>query len=296
VKVWAVIPARLGSLRFPRKPLARILDKPMIEWVIQAVRGSTLVDHIILATDSEEIYAQGVSLGVHSIMTDSDLPSGTDRVYQALIRQGEIQLQNSPQSMLLTQAQSSSLTSTITMIQTTPQTQTPAPSISPSPEDMILNIQGDEPLLDPKALDSLILTMKQNPQYLMGTLMNPLESEEQLLNLNSVKVLKNRNYEALYFSRFPVPYSRERFSSQSLRESSVCYHHVGLYAYRYEFLKTFCETSPSPLEQLEGLEQLRALDMGIKILLQETTFKSQGVDVPEDIEKVEKILRKRGYQ
>ncbi len=243
MKVIGVIPARIGSTRFPRKPLALIQGKPMIQWVIEATQRSKIIEHIVLATDDQNIAEVGARLGVESVMTPPELPSGTDRIYYAT------------KNMKY---------------------------------DIIVNIQGDEPLLQVEALDTLVKSLSESSTALMATLGHKI-SLENLSNPQVVKVLVNQFHRAIYFSRAPIPFTRMTAESLSSWSDKVL-HHIGLYAFRKSFLEEFCHTETSVFEQAEGLEQLRALDMGGEIVVSKVDFESQSVDTPEDIAKVEKLL------
>ncbi len=157
--------------------------------------------------------------------------------------------------------------------------------------DVILNIQGDEPLINGDVLDPLVKAMLDHPNDSMGTLARKFDSDEDLLNINTAKIVLNNKGEAIYFSRLPIPYSRTQ------RDGEFCnLQHIGIYAYRKNFLKIFCQAGPCLMEKHEGLEQLRALYLGAKIRVVPVNFKTQGVDVPEDLKRVEEILIKRGYE
>jgi 3-deoxy-manno-octulosonate cytidylyltransferase (CMP-KDO synthetase) len=153
----------------------------------------------------------------------------------------------------------------------------------------IVNIQGDEPLILADEIDGLIafIESKNNPEC-WATLGHSLAPED-LENKNAVKVVMNLNQEALYFSRFPIPFSRLAFTST---QDSVL-KHVGLYAYTFKALKTFCQAEPSFLEKAESLEQLRALHLGAKIYIKKTDYKSIGVDTLEDLKAVEKMMTRK---
>lgn len=150
--------------------------------------------------------------------------------------------------------------------------------------DIIINIQGDEPLIQPEAIDLLAVGMSQT-KVPVATLKRKITQLEDLLSPNCVKVVTNTKGLALYFSRAPIPFARDRdhFSSPS-------YQHIGIYAYRRNFLQHLPSLPSSPLEQAEKLEQLRFLEHGYKILVLETSYTSYGVDTPEDIGKIEKLL------
>lgn len=242
MKVLGVIPARFQSTRFPGKPLALINGKPLLQWVIEGSRSAKTISEIIVATDDKKIFDLALSLNVNAVMTDPNLPSGTDRIWAAAKDRAF---------------------------------------------DIALNIQGDEPLIRGEILDELVIAMKNNPHIDMCTLGTPFKDQEEVLNPNVVKIVLNSKNEALYFSRFPIPYSREKeFKAQGVNLA-----HIGLYGYRKEFLREFCATKPSELELHEGLEQLRALWMGAKIYVVPTSYQTRGVDNPEDVILVEKLMK-----
>lgn len=145
--------------------------------------------------------------------------------------------------------------------------------------DVFVNIQGDEPLVNPDWISSLGRSIVDDID--MATLGHLIDGED-LQNLNSVKVLVNQLGNAIYFSRFPIPFSRKEQQSHT----SFCLKHIGMYAYHRDFLSKLCQQNPSEIELAESLEQLRALDMGAKIKVIQVEGRSQGVDVPEDIAKV----------
>jgi len=156
--------------------------------------------------------------------------------------------------------------------------------------ELVVNVQGDEPLLRPEMIDQLVAGMEQDPAAQMGTLARAIESAEVWANPNVVKVLFGTTGNALYFSRCSVPYSPDA-SGGFVR--GAAHKHIGIYAYRRAFLLRFVAWPQSPLEQTEKLEQLRALENGVTIKVFVTPYDSIGVDRPEDVELVEDILRKQ---
>lgn len=155
--------------------------------------------------------------------------------------------------------------------------------------DIVLNIQGDEPLISGDVLDRLLAPMLNDPCVSMATLATDLVAED-LQNPNVVKVVLDQNSNGIYFSRWAIPFSRMEFG----RLASVSFKHMGIYAYRRDFLKRFCEHPPTPLEQCESLEQLRALYLGERIRVVVVKHESWGVDTPEDVKKIEEILKREG--
>ncbi len=243
--ILGVIPARFASTRFPGKPLQKIAGKPLIQWVVEASLKSKSLSAVIVATDHEEIFSLAKKLGAEAVMTDSDLPSGTDRVYAAVKNKNF---------------------------------------------DWVLNIQGDEPLLKSATIDQFCATLqKTSSDVSMGTLGHALQ-EADLQNPNIVKVLLNQKSEAIYFSRFPIPFSREKFSAAAAEDPSFVLKHIGIYAFRKLFLEKFCLSPVSRLEKAESLEQLRALDLGARIQVLQIQDFLHGVDSPQDIAIVERHL------
>ena len=154
--------------------------------------------------------------------------------------------------------------------------------------ELVLNIQGDEPLMRPEMIDQLIEGMQADPACVMGTLARKIESASVLANPNVVKVVVGANSNALYFSRSQVPHVRD--ATDQFRGATF-YKHLGIYAFRRDFLLKFVQLSASPLETAEKLEQLRALENGYAVKVLITPHDSIGVDRPEDIKLVEEILK-----
>ncbi|TXC78948.1 3-deoxy-manno-octulosonate cytidylyltransferase [Luteibaculum oceani] len=144
--------------------------------------------------------------------------------------------------------------------------------------DLLVNVQGDEPKLAPEAIDSLIDFMEQNPMPI-GTLARKANEPSEYQNSNTVKVVFNKQQQALYFSRSPIPFYRDKASSEF-------YQHIGIYAFKKEVIEELRKLQPSKLEQNESLEQLRWLDNSFNIGVELTTYRSQGIDTPEDINKL----------
>ena len=249
MKAIGVIPARWGSTRFPGKPLEKISGKPLLQWVIEGARKSRKLSEVCVATDDDRIVSLAKSLGAKAVMTDSDLPTGTDRVWQAARAYPEL-----------------------------------------SKDDVIVNIQGDEPLIDGDLLDQLVTPFESAPEIEMATLGRALDLES-LQSVNTAKIVLDLNGEALYFSRFPIPYSR--VPAKESTQLAGALKHIGIYAYRKGFLERFCAQAPTLLETYEGLEQLRALYLGARIKVVQVEHDSWGVDTPEDIQKIENILKTR---
>lgn len=239
MKIIAVIPARYGSTRFPGKPLVQLKGKPLIQWVIEGAKSAKLVSEIYVATDDQRIADAVTTAGGKFLLTRSECPTGTDRIYEA--------------------------TQNLNF-------------------DVVLNIQGDEPQITAEYIDLLAKAFIDQPSLDMATLAHPIAFED-IENPNAVKVIKNANNEAIYFSRFAIPYSREKVTG-----TPVCEKHIGLYGYTKNFLNKFCNSEQSAIEKAESLEQLRALHLGAKIKVLSVKKPIQGVDTPEDLAKLEKML------
>ena len=150
--------------------------------------------------------------------------------------------------------------------------------------ELVVNIQGDEPLIDPAAIDAAILPLAHDPGIVMGTLKKAIEDPREITDANVVKVVTDRNGDAIYFSRCPIPYERDQTSA------GTHFKHIGLYVYRRDFLLKYPALPVGPLERAERLEQLRALENGYRIRVVETECESLGVDTPEDLERVCKLF------
>jgi 3-deoxy-manno-octulosonate cytidylyltransferase (CMP-KDO synthetase) len=149
--------------------------------------------------------------------------------------------------------------------------------------DIVVNVQGDEPLVDPRMIEEALAPFA-DPSLQMGTLRRRIEDPDELASPNVTKVVVALDGRALYFSRTPIPYRRDPGAPLE------AWKHVGLYVYRRRFLLEFARMAPTPLERLEALEQLRALEHGVRIAVVETQYNSVGVDTPEDLDKVRRLL------
>jgi 3-deoxy-manno-octulosonate cytidylyltransferase (CMP-KDO synthetase) len=156
-----------------------------------------------------------------------------------------------------------------------------------SDAEMLVNVQGDEPLIEPAMIDEAVEPLLENEKIDLGTLVHRIRSEEEYINPNVVKVVVDRAGFAMYFSRAPIPHIK----SEGWKRDVITYRHVGLYVFRKHALLSFAHTPPAPFETLEGLEQLRFLENGYRMKVVETNYKSIGVDTPDDLEKVREIMR-----
>jgi 3-deoxy-manno-octulosonate cytidylyltransferase (CMP-KDO synthetase) len=156
--------------------------------------------------------------------------------------------------------------------------------------DVIVNVQGDEPLLEVSMVEQVIASLAEDPAVEMATLRCRIVDPAELSDPNVVKVVVDRDGRALYFSRWPIPYVRSSRVPGLLHAEVAFYKHIGLYAYRRQFLLAFAALEPTPLEQAESLEQLRALEHGYRIRTALSARGSVGVDTIEDLERVRRIL------
>jgi 3-deoxy-manno-octulosonate cytidylyltransferase (CMP-KDO synthetase) len=156
--------------------------------------------------------------------------------------------------------------------------------------DIVVNVQGDEPLIDPAMIDEAVQPLLDDPMVVMSTLRRRIDDPEDLRNPNVTKVVVDRDGYALYFSRAAIPFVRDG------APAAAAWRHVGLYVYRRDCLLQLAGLAPTELERSESLEQLRALEHGIRILAVETRYDSVGVDTPDDLERVRRLLTAAGVQ
>ena len=243
--ITAIIPARLGSTRLPRKVLAEIHGHPLIWHVWQQVQQAHSIDRVVIATDAEEVRFTAEAFGAQVFLTNPECQSGTERI-----------------ASILDQLDA----------------------------DLILNVQGDEPLVDPTMLDALVSKWSSAPCDLI-TPVYRITDPADLGNPNVVKVARAHDGRALYFSRSPIPYVRAYPMEQWLDHQEF-WGHIGVYGYRAEVLRSYYQLPQSPLQQAESLEQLRFLEAGYTFQTVETGYQSVAVDTMEDLEKVRRLLTK----
>ncbi len=254
-RVLVAIPARWASTRFPGKPLALLGSEPVIIHVVRAaLRAQGIERPVLVATDDRRI-AEAVRRAFGSeeaqvVMTEPDLPSGTDRLAQAVrAHLGE-----------------------------------PA---SWDERLAIINVQGDEPFIDPAHISLLARAMHEHPELKMATLGVVIDDEEDIQNPNIVKIARSSDGRALYFSRAPIPFHREATAHPKYLR------HLGVYAYEARWLLEMAALGPSPLEEIEKLEQLRALEHGVSIRVLEVQGTIDiAIDTPQDLERAQAWLRR----
>ena len=237
-----LIPARMASSRLPGKPLMDIAGLPMIVHVLRRAQA-VQIGRVAVATDTPEIAAAVTAHGGEAVMTRTDHPSGSDRIYEALCK------------------------------------------LDPGGEaEIVVNLQGDFPTIRPDNIRDVLIPLA-DPAVDIATLAAEIHTEEESTNPNVVKVVGSpispRRLRALYFTRATAPWG-----------DGPRYHHVGLYAYRRRALERFVALAPSALERQEKLEQLRAIEAGMRIDVTIVDTVPRGVDTPADLETARQILAK----
>ncbi|MBK7357010.1 3-deoxy-manno-octulosonate cytidylyltransferase [Propionivibrio sp.] len=252
VRFKVVIPARYASSRLPAKPLLDLGGKPMVARVAERAALSG-AEEVWIATDHADIQAAAARHGLSVLLTRADHPTGTDRLAEVVEQRGW------------------------------------------DDESIVVNVQGDEPLIDPELIAQVASQLAVSGADIT-TLAHPLEHAADFQNPNVVKVVCKADGDALYFSRAPIPYPRDHFArvpgKETLPARIPAFRHIGLYAYRVRFLRAFSRLTPSPLEEFEALEQLRALWHGFRINVAVTgLLPMPGVDTPEDAARMQKCFR-----
>ncbi|MCD8340010.1 MAG: 3-deoxy-manno-octulosonate cytidylyltransferase [Burkholderiales bacterium] len=254
-----IIPARLASTRLPYKPLAPICGLPMIVRVaLQAQKSKA--SKVIVACDAHSVLEACETHYIAAYMTSKDCSCGTDRLSE-LVKKLDI-----------------------------------------PDEEIIVNVQGDEPLIPPELINEVAEILSKKPECSIGTAASPMHSISEFENPNAVKVVVDEYKKALLFSRSPIPWDRDRFSfedgklivkdPEALLKEKILLRHIGIYSYRADFLRIYPTLSKSLLEEMEKLEQLRAMWHGYQIAV--TLWEKElppGVDTMADLEKVRGIVK-----
>jgi len=250
----AVIPARYDSTRLPGKPLLPLAGKPLVVWVAERASLARTVLRVIVATDDVRIREAVEAAGFEAIMTRTEHVSGSDRVAEV------------------------------------------ARNID---AEIIVNVQGDEPLIEPETIDRAVNALRSDSEAMMATTSEPIQTVADVLSRSVVKIEVDDHGRAISFSRNPIPFPNQAVAKHGSIEAALANEpallfsfrkHSGLYAYRREFLLEFSGWPPSVSEQAESLEQLRALDRGVRIRVVDAAAPSVGVDTLEDLERVRAIL------
>lgn len=232
-----VIPARMGSTRFPGKPLVDLMGKPMVQWVYERAGASGVADEVVVATPDQEIVEACVRFGARAELTRADHKTGTDRLAEVAER---------------------------------------------IKAEVYLNVQGDEPLVNPASIATCADILFRCPEAQVSSIYEACP-EDDADRPSVVKVVTDLDGWALYFSRYPVPFARNARQSALLK-------HVGLYGYRLTALRTYVCWAPTPLEQAESLEQLRFLEHGFRIKMEEGVGSGIAIDEPCHVDAVVRCL------
>ncbi len=255
MSITAIIPARYGSSRLPGKPLLEIAGKPMILHVVERTKAVRSITRIIVATDDERIFQVVTAAGAEAMMTSSAHPTGTDRLAEV------------------------------------------AAQID---AEIIVNVQGDEPFIAPATIEAALQPLLDDCSVVMATTCEPILSAADLLNPNVVKVVMDRSGFALYFSRQPLPFPRAEVLTHGSLAAALQAQpelldrfakHTGMYVYRRAFLLEYARLAPTPLEQNEALEQLRALEHGYRIKVVKAAHRSLGIDTPADLVAAQNLMK-----
>ena len=238
-----------------------IAGKPMVCWVAERARAAKNVSRVIVATDNPEVFRLVKECGIEVVMTDANHASGTDRVAE--------------------------------VVRSLPDA------------EVVVNVQGDEPMISPETIERAVDAMFNDPVAGIVTTWEPIGSLDQLLNFDNVKVVIGDDGYALYFSRSPMPFPRDAYlrhgdPNEALAEEAELWSnyrkHTGLYVYRRDVLLQFTRWPQTTLEKYEGLEQLRALEHGVKIRLIQASSSSIGVDTEQDLERVKALVEEGKFQ
>ena len=247
MKAIGIIPGRMASSRFPGKPLAKILGIPMIGHVYLRSKMSGVLDGVYVATCDEEIKQYVESIGGKAVMTSDKHERASDRAEEALLKIEQATGQRA---------------------------------------DIVVMIQGDEPMLVPEMIETAVKPMLEQEDILVVNLMAPIRTIKEHEDPNEVKVVVDKNNYALYFSREPIP-SRKKGATEVTMLKQVC-----IIPFRRDFLIEFSRLEPTPLEKVESVDMLRVLEHGYKVKMVFSDFATYSVDTPDDLRSVEEHMKK----
>jgi len=241
MRILGIIPARFSSTRFPGKPLADIHGKPMIQHVFEQSLKATSLDEVLVATDDNRIEKTVVNFKGKVLMTYPNHQSGTDRCAEVIEILAESNIHY----------------------------------------DVVINIQGDEPFIDPKQID-LVASCFDDPAVSIATLAKKIDNEDELFSPHVNKVIWNKKNHAIYFSRHPIPFMQNVEKKFWIKKRDY-FKHIGIYGYRTIALERITKLPQGSLEKSESLEQLRWIENGFKIHVEETPYDSKSIDTPKDL-------------
>jgi 3-deoxy-manno-octulosonate cytidylyltransferase (CMP-KDO synthetase) len=244
-KILALIPARMGSSRFPGKPMANIIDKPMIGHVYHNVKKNNLITEIAVATCDDEIYNYIESIGGRAVMTSDKHERASDRCAEALL--------------IIEQEDNIKF-------------------------DIVVMVQGDEPMIHPDMISEAISPMLDDPKILITNLLGKIESNVEFEDKNCIKVVCDLNRNALYFSREPIP-------TRAKEDTIPMGKQICVIPFRRNFLIEYNGLEPTPLEIAESVDMMRVLEHGLKVHMVPTNYNTYAVDTEEDLINVEKQMQ-----
>jgi len=244
MNILALIPARMGSSRLPGKPLKKILGKPMIGHVYERVSKCDLLIKTVVATCDQEILEYIESIGGEAVMTSDHHERASDRCAEAL---GYLEKRNRIKY------------------------------------DIIVMVQGDEPMTYPNMITEAVAPMLDDPGILVTNLLGNIENIEEFEDRNCIKVVCDLNSDALYFSREPIP--TRKFGNVPMKKQ-VC-----IIPFRRDFLLKYTKLEPTPLEIVESVDMMRVLENGLKVHMVPTKYQTHAVDTPSDLHKVEWLMK-----
>ena len=246
MKILALIPARMSSSRFPGKPMAKILGKPMIGHVYENVRKCDLLEKTVVATCDKEIFDYIISIGGNGVMTSNVHERASDRCAEALAHLEEkFQVKY----------------------------------------DIVVVMQGDEPMTHPDMITEAVTPMINNPDILVTNLLGEIKNEEEFEDRNCIKVVCDLENNALCFSREPIP---TRIFDSVVMKKQVC-----VIPFTRDFLFEYTKLKPTPLEIVESVDMMRVLEHGKKVKMVPTLHQTHSVDTKEDLKHVEKLMSKK---
>ena len=241
MKIVGIIPARMGSSRYPGKPVANLLGRPMIEHVYKRALLCELLDTVVVATPDIEIFDVTRSFGGLAIMTSQSHTRASDRVAEAAEHTGG---------------------------------------------DIVINIQGDEPLIHPDMIEHAVTAVANDPAVFCSNLISKISSQEEFEDPNCIKVVRDKHGYAMYFSREPIPTTKYMSGEATQPYKQVC-----VIPFWRHTLDKFLKLPPTKLELAESIDMLRILEHGYKVKLVESRYPTHAIDVPSDIPIVESLLQ-----
>jgi 3-deoxy-manno-octulosonate cytidylyltransferase (CMP-KDO synthetase) len=244
MKIIALIPARMGSSRFPGKPMVKILGKPMIGHVYERVSRSSLLNLTAVATCDKEIFDYIESIGGIAVMTKDTYERASDRCAEALEK---------------------------------------LEKLNNTKYDIVVMVQGDEPMTHPDMIAEAIQPMLDDSEVQVVNLLGEIVDHNEFEDRNCIKVVCDLNFNAMYFSREPIP-TRSKLANVPMGKQ-VC-----VIPFRRDYLIEYTQLAPTPLEIVESVDMMRVLEHGMKVRMTPTKYNTQSVDTPSDLEKVTRLM------